>query len=113
MAAARAMGRGRLSPEAVRSLYGGTVAMSASRLDRVKTCHFGYFMEYGLRARERRSAGFEAPEIGTFIHYLLENVTRDVMEKGGYGQIEKTELHRLVNHDVSLYAETQIDRYHE
>ena len=38
------------------------------------SCHFGYFMQYGLRAKERRPAGFEAPEIGTFLHYLLENV---------------------------------------
>lgn len=113
MERAKKIQRGRLSPEAVRSLYGSSIRMSASRMDQVKKCHFGYFMQYGLRARERRSAGFEAPEIGTFIHYLLENVTRDVMERGGYGQIEKTELHRLVNHYVSLYAETQIDRYHE
>ena len=82
MAAARAMGRGRLSPQAVRSLYGSTVAMSASRLDRVKSCHFGYFMEYGLRAKERTRADFQAPEIGTFIHYLLENILKDVDRRG-------------------------------
>ena len=67
MAAARAMGRGRLSPGAVRSLYGSTLAMSASRLDQVKSCHFGYFMEYGLKARPRKPAGFQAPEYGTFV----------------------------------------------
>ena len=82
MAAARAMGRGRLSPGAVRSLYGSTLAMSASRLDQVKSCHFGYFMEYGLRARERTKADFQAPEVGTFIHYLLENVLREVEQQG-------------------------------
>ena len=60
MARARRMERGRLSPEAVQSLYGRSIAMSASRIDRVKSCHFGYFMEYGLRARERKKAGFEA-----------------------------------------------------
>ena len=113
MERAKQMQRGKLSREAVRSLYGNSIRMSASRMDQVKKCHFGYFMQYGLRAKERKSAGFEAPEIGTFIHYLLENVTRDVMEKGGYGQVEKEELHRIVKHYVDLYAETQIDRYHE
>lgn len=56
--------------------------MSASRLDQVKSCHFGYFMEYGLRARQRTKADFQAPEVGTFIHYLLENVLREVEQQG-------------------------------
>jgi len=113
MARARTMGRGRLSPEAVRTLYGRSIHMSASRMDRLRSCHFSYFMEYGLRARERKSAGFEAPEVGTFIHYLLENVTRDVKDRGGYGRVEKEELRRLVRHYVDVYAETEIPGFAE
>lgn len=113
MERAKQMQRGQLSPEAVRSLYGSSIRMSASRMDQVKKCHFGYFMQYGLRAKERKSAGFEAPEIGTFIHFLLENVTRDVMDKGGYGQVEKDELHRLVRHYMEQYIATEIDHYQE
>ena len=41
----RALGRGRLSPEAVQALYGRSLHMSASRMDQVKRCHFGYFMQ--------------------------------------------------------------------
>jgi ATP-dependent helicase/nuclease subunit B len=108
---ARRMGRGRLSPEAVRALYGRTFRMSASRVDRLRSCHFSYFMEYGLRARERKSAGFEAPEAGTFIHYLLENVTREVMERGGYGSVEQQEVRRLTDEYVKQYILTQIPDY--
>ena len=110
---ARRMARGRLSPDAVRTLYGCTVRMSASRMDRLRSCHFSYFMEYGLRARERKSAGFEAPEIGTFIHYLLENVTRDVMDRGGFGTLEHEELRRLVNKYVKEYTLTEIPGFEE
>ena len=111
MARARRMERGRLSPEAVQSLYGRSIAMSASRIDRVKSCHFGYFMEYGLRARERKKAGFEAPEVGTFLHYLLENVNREVKEKGGYGQVDDEALRHMVKCYVEHYAATQIQEY--
>ena len=111
MEQARSMGRGRLSPQAVQTLYGRRIAMSASRIDRLKSCHFGYFMEYGLRAKERTSAGFEAPEVGTFIHYLLENVNRDVCARGGYGEVDKPALRQLVHHYVDLYAQTMIDGY--
>ena len=113
MAHARSMRRGQLSPDAVRTLYGQSIRMSASRRDKLKRCHFGYFMQYGLKAKERRAAGFEAPEIGTFIHYLLENVSREVSDRGGYGVVAKEELRALVRHYVDRYAEECIDHYQE
>ena len=111
MERARNMERGRLSPEAVQSLYGHAIAMSASRIDRVRSCHFGYFMEYGLRARERKKAGFEAPEVGTFLHYLLENVNREVKELGGYQKVDDQALRHMVEEQVDRYAQWCIDDY--
>ena len=71
--------RGRLSRQAVDRLYGRRVAMSASRMDKYKSCHFSYFMRYGLAAEPRKPAGFTAPEYGTFVHYVLEHVLQDEM----------------------------------
>ena len=53
--------------------------MSASRMDKYKSCHFSYFMRYGLKAEPRKLAGFTAPEYGTFVHYVLEHVLQDEM----------------------------------
>lgn len=108
MERARAMGRGKLSPEAVQSLYGKSYRMSASRMDRLRSCHFSYFMEYGLRARERRSAGFDAPEVGTFLHYLLEHVTAEVTERGGFAAVPEKELEALVRRYVEEYTRREI-----
>lgn len=69
--------RGRLSRNAVERLYGHRVPMSASRMDKYKSCHFSYFMRYGLQAEPRKPAGFTAPEYGTFVHYVLEHVLKD------------------------------------
>lgn len=110
---AKLLDRGRLSPAAVRTLYGTQVQMSASRMDRMKSCHFGYFMEYGLRAKERKAAGFQAPEIGTFIHYLLENVLRAVRDRGGFDSVTQPELDALVQRYIREYADTRIDCYSE
>lgn len=61
------------SRETARALYGGAaLTLTASRLDRFYSCKFAYFMEYGLRAKRRRTASFEAPEAGTFLHFVLE-----------------------------------------
>lgn len=113
MERARKMPKGKLSGAAVESLYGKTLSMSASRMDMANSCHFKYFMRYGLRAKEREKAAFEAPEIGTFIHYLLENVNRDVHEAGGYGKVENEELRKMVGTYITRYAETQIDHYEQ
>ena len=111
MTAARTMGRGRLSPQAVHSLYGRTLSMSASRLDRVKTCHFGYFMEYGLRAKERTKAEFRALEVGTFIHYLLEKTLQEVERRGQ--RPPRKELAAMVRQYTEEYAAEAIDGYGE
>ncbi|MBR5571746.1 MAG: PD-(D/E)XK nuclease family protein [Oscillospiraceae bacterium] len=113
MERARTMPKGKLSPAAVEGLYGKKLAMSASRMDNANSCHFSYFMRYGLRAKERKSASFEAPEIGTFVHYLLENVSRDVKELGGWAKVEQKELRGMVRTYVERYAAEEIDRYEE
>ena len=83
MERAAALKRGSLSRSAVQALYGERISMSASRVERLRSCHFAYFMEYGLKAKARRAAAFDAPQIGTFLHYLLEHVTKDVLDRGG------------------------------
>ena len=100
--------RGSLSPGAVRALYGQRAAMSASRLERMRSCHFAYFMEYGLRAKPRTPAAFDAPQIGTFLHYLLENVTRDVLSRGGFARVEREDLRALVRRYIDAYAAREL-----
>ena len=82
MERAAGMERGSLTRPAVEALYGKRVPMSASRMDRYKSCHFSYFMQYGLKARARKPAGFQAPEYGTFVHYVLEHILRQREGRG-------------------------------
>ncbi|MEG1594008.1 MAG: PD-(D/E)XK nuclease family protein, partial [Oscillibacter sp.] len=102
------IGRGALSRPAVRALYGERFHMSASRLERLRSCHFAYFMEYGLKAAPRTPAAFDAPQIGTFLHFLLEHVTREVLDGGGFAQIEQEELHALVRKYIDQYVEQEL-----
>ena len=103
MERAAGMTRGRLSPDAVDVLYGRSCRMSASRLDKISSCHFAYFMEYGLRARERAPAGFDASQVGAFLHFVLEQVTRRAMDRGGFARLEPGELARITGEAVDRY----------
>lgn len=113
MERAASIKRGGLSRSAVRALYGDRVSMSASRLERMRSCHFAYFMEYGLKAKPRTPAAFDAPQIGTFLHFLLENVTRDVLGMGGFAEVDAEELHKLVRKYIDLYVEKELHNFQE
>ena len=111
MARAADARRGRLSPEAVKAIYGERISMTASRLERLRSCHFAYFMEYGLRAKPREPAAFDAPQIGTFLHYLLENVTRDVLAQGGFAAVDNDRLHQLVRQYIDQYVAGELHNF--
>ena len=111
---AAAWERGRLSRQAVDRLYGRRVAMSASRMDKYKSCHFSYFMRYGLAAEPRKPAGFTAPEYGTFVHYVLEHVLRDemfsqtVLPGMADEDARKRKLRRLTKQAVDRYVAEEL-----
>ena len=97
--------RGHLSRDAVHALYGGAVTLSASRMDMARSCHFAYFMRYGLKARERTGAGFDAPQIGTFVHDVMEHTLRQAKECGGLHTLSKEKLHALVRASIEEYID--------
>ena len=106
--------RGRLSRQAVDRLSGRRVAMSASRMDKYKSCHFSYFMRYGLEAEPRKPAGFTAPEYGTFVHYVLEHVLQDemftqtVLPGMEEGDARKKRLRKLTREAVDRYVAEEL-----
>lgn len=105
--------RGRLSEQAVETLYGKSYRMSASRVEKVSACHFAYFMEYGLKAKERAPARFDALQIGTFLHYVLEHTTKQAMARGGFGALEKNELRKIIRAVIDNYVRTALPQFHK
>ena len=97
--------RGRLSPESVEALYGKSFRISASRADRFYACRLAYFYSYGLRLKKHAPAEFDASQIGTFTHYVLENTAREVREAGGFQTVDES--------FVSDAAESYIRRYEQ
>lgn len=103
ISAAARMERGHLSRALVDRLYGKEVRISASKIDNIRSCHFGYFMEYGLKARARKAAGFDAPQVGTFIHYVLEHLLRAAKPLGGVKALERETIKALTDEAVAQY----------
>ena len=113
LAAAAALTRGSLSRAGVERLYGKRLRLSASRVEKFSSCRFAYFCQYGLKAKPYEPAGFQPPEYGTFIHYVLENVARAVGERGGFRAVTDEELSALTDRFVDLYISEELNDFQE
>ncbi|NSW89199.1 MAG: helicase-exonuclease AddAB subunit AddB [Firmicutes bacterium] len=71
-----------IEKEKVRKLYGNPVYSSVSRFEKYASCPFAYYIQYGLKAKERRIFNLTHPDIGTFLHGVLEEFSRYVAENG-------------------------------
>ncbi len=100
--------RGRLSSQGVHDLYGDRAALSASRMDKLNSCHFSYFCQYGLRAQARRRAGFDAPATGTFVHAVLEEVLQSAQTEGGVARLTQERRRELTAQAVQDYVNDQL-----
>ncbi len=98
----------RLSSEGVDRLYTRTIRMSASKMDRLKSCHFAYFMEYGLHARARKVADLGALEFGNFIHYVLEKLLQTIQAGGGFGDVTEQTLRTMTTDLIARYIREEL-----
>ncbi len=66
----------RVRQENVRALYGDPALSSVSRLEKYTSCPFSFYVQYGLGARERKVYRLSPPDVGTFMHAVIERFSR-------------------------------------
>ncbi|MDP4092072.1 MAG: helicase-exonuclease AddAB subunit AddB [Bacillota bacterium] len=70
----------RINSEKIRRLYGENLYSSVSRIESYAACPFSYFLKYGLMAGERRIFKISAPDIGTFMHTIIDRFSSQIEE---------------------------------
>ena len=88
----------------IEKLYGTTLNLSASQIDRFAECRLSYFLKYGLRAKERKEITVDPAEFGTYVHAVLENTARCVQEMGGFHQVSLEETMEIAHRYSEEYA---------
>ncbi len=97
----------KLSAETVGSIYKGDIGLSQSRLERYNSCPLSYFCSYNLGLKTGERAKFDARNIGSFIHSILENFFREVKErKIDLKTLDKSDVARMVNHHAQSYVKS-------
>ena len=95
---------GRVEPENILRLYGQTLRLSASQVDRQAECRFKYFLRYGLRAQEYKEAAMDPAEFGTYVHAVLEETARQIMAQGGFHAVSLEQTMAIARKHSDDYA---------
>lgn len=95
---------GNVSSKNVHSLYGKTLNLSASQVDRLAECRMSYFLKYGLRVKEIKEITVDPAEFGTYVHAVLENTARCVQEMGGFHKVSLEETLDIAHRYSEEYA---------
>ena len=95
---------GDIKRDNVEKLYGKKLNLSASQIDSFADCRLSYFLKYGIRAQERKTITVDPAEFGTYVHSVLENTARTVMERGGFHKVSLEETLELADRFSQEYA---------
>ena len=95
---------GKIERENIDGLYGRELKLSASQIDKQAQCRFSYFIRYGLRAKERKEASVDPAEFGTYVHAVLEQTVRDVMDQGGFENVSVEDMLKIAYDYSAQYA---------
>ena len=95
---------GEVRRESLQALYGSTLNLSASQIDRQAQCRLSYFLKYGLRAKERKEATIDPAEFGKYVHNVLENTVRHVREMGGFHKVTLAQTVDIAHRFSQEYA---------
>lgn len=73
----------------IEKLYGDTLNTSISKLEKYAQCPFSYYLQYGLRLKEKEELKVQSFDTGSFMHETIDEFFKKVKE-------EKLELPELL-----------------
>lgn len=96
--------------EKIRRLYqleNKKLVFNISRIEKYAQCPFSYYVQYGLKAKDRKVYEFSAPDLGSFMHNILDDFTNTIRtEKIAWSDLNKERCKLIVNELVDRKLES-------
>ena len=87
----------KIKPEFIKKLYGETLHTTISRLERYRSCPFSFYLEYGLKLKEKKSLKLQAIDTGSFMHEVIDEFFEEIAyKKISIKELEKEEIEKIV-----------------
>ena len=94
----------KVAKKKLRKLYQndmGKLVFSVSRLEKYAECAFSYFVQYGLKAKNRKVYEFTPPDLGSFVHEMLDSFTNKVRDEGIlWSELDNEKCNALVSNII-------------
>lgn len=79
-------------------LYGNTLNTSISRLEKYRSCPFSYYLQYGLKLKEKEELKIHTFDTGSFMHETIDEFFEQAREQGlGLAEIEEKQIYQMVS----------------
>ncbi len=87
-----------IKKENVEKLYGNTLNTSVSRLEKYRSCPFSYYLQYGLKLKEKEQLKIQSFNTGTFMHETIDEFFEYVwQEKLSLAELEEEQILEIVS----------------
>ncbi len=87
-----------LRKENVEKLYGNTLNTSISRLEKYRSCPFSYYLQYGLKLKEKEELKIHTFDTGSFMHETIDKFFETTRKKDiNLAELEEDDIFELIS----------------
>ena len=88
----------KIEKDNIQKLYGNILKTSISKLEKYRQCPFSYFMQYGLKLKEKEELKIHTFDTGTFMHETIDQFFDQVREnKQTLSELEEKDIEKIVS----------------
>ncbi len=85
-----------ISKDLSHNLYGSVMKSSVSKMETYASCPFMFYLKYGLNLKERKTFKLETPDVGIFMHDILDKFSKYLESHNiSWREIEKEDLDKI------------------
>ena len=82
----------------IQKLYGNVLSTSISKLEKYRNCPFSYYLQYGLKLKEKEQLKIQNFQTGTFMHEIIDEFFERIHdEKSNLAELEKEDIEKIVS----------------
>ena len=87
-----------LRKENVEKLYGNTLNTSISRLEKYRSCPFSYYLQYGLKLKEKEELKIHTFDTGSFMHETIDKFFETTRKEDiNLAELEENDIFELIS----------------
>ena len=88
----------KIEKENIEKLYGNNLKTSISRLEKYRSCPFSYYLQYGLKLKEKEELKIKSFDTGSFMHETIDEFFSIIREENiNLAELEENEILEIVS----------------